>query len=105
MNYFYAASIGVLLFWLLLSAIGYTWLGALLLALIGGIAGAVVFVWWQEPHQFRPAKLRPMFTDEKGQETRRVSSYENIAMARQRQSTKRRRRDGLASRLLRQRSR
>ena len=104
MNYFYTASIWVLLFWLALTAINYSWLGALILALIGGISGAMVNIWWQEPHQFKPAKLRPMFTDEKGTRTR-TTSYETIAMARQRQSKRSRRQEGLVSRLLRQRSR
>ncbi|MEM9771042.1 MAG: hypothetical protein AAF889_05510 [Cyanobacteria bacterium P01_D01_bin.73] len=45
-----------------------------------------------------------MFTDEKGEDTRE-SSYETIAMARERQSRRRRRREGLATRALRRRSR
>ncbi len=74
------------------------------MALIGGIPAALVMTWWQEPHQFKPPKLRPLFTDGKGEDTR-GSSYENIAMARKRQARQQRRQEGLATRALRRRSR
>ena len=106
MKYFYTGAICLFLFWLGLFFVArYGEQGALILALIGSIPGAIVFVWWQAPHQFKPAKLRPMFTDEKGEATRQGSSYENIPMARDRQARQKRRREGLASRLLRQRPR
>ena len=110
MSYFYTASVWVFLFWLAFTGLlQYNWWGALIMALVGGIAAANVMTWWQEPHRFKPPKLRPMFTDKDGQETRggtrSGSSYENIAMARQRQARQQRRREGLATRALRRRSR
>lgn len=104
MNYLLAGLIWVLLLALALQAASYNVLGTVVLAIIGGVPGAIVTVWWQQDHQFSPPKLRPLFTDEKGVSAR-SSSYENIAMARQRQAGQSRRREGLVTRLLRQRSR
>ena len=104
MNYFLAGLTWTLLLALALRAAEYNLLGVIVLSILGGAPGAIVTVWWQQEHQFSPPKLRPMFTDEKGVSAR-SSSYENIAMARQRQAGQSRRREGLATRLLRRRSR
>lgn len=47
MNYVYAGLVWLLMFFLGLMLGGYPWGGALLLAAVGGVGGAIVTVWLQ----------------------------------------------------------
>jgi hypothetical protein len=96
MNYVYAGLIWLLIFFLGLMLGGYPWVGALLLAAIGGVGGAIVTVWLQGERG--PITLLGFEEGLDGLPTRprtRRHHYETLESARRRRAQRLQRRSSL----------